>query len=294
MSLIKKIKAKIKSVCRLVRNEWSKPILVVVNHQVSSLFNEEIDCKTDWSSIDLYEKNIQWIVKHYKVISLEQAIYIIRRGKRIREKYAVFTFDDGYASIENALHILEKYNLPATIFINTAYLDDKKLSPVNAVNFIQSKPERELSKLPSELVTACYNIDDVNENNYKKFLEIINQNIDYIRPSVSVYLSEEKLEKLNKDLFTIGLHGHEHLISTFLDKEQFLENVNKNIKALQNYENYKPFFAFPYGNANEEKILTVKALGLVPVLCNGLKNNINSDCINRIPIDGIDLEKIRI
>jgi peptidoglycan/xylan/chitin deacetylase (PgdA/CDA1 family) len=284
-----------KAVRRRIDNWWSRPIAVFVNHQVSALFTPGIDCDSDWSSVDLYENNIAWILENYEVISLDKAIHLIESGSKIKKKYAVLTFDDGYASVLNALAILERYDLPATLFINSAYLDNALYSSVNAYNYIKAQPDEKRANLPKELVKACEYLEkEPSSDEYKQAVRIINENIKHIQPAGQVYLTYHELQSLNTNLFTIALHGDEHLMSTFLTDQEFIENVNKNIVALKNLSNYKPYFAFPFGNTDDIKNNIVESIGLKPVLCNGITYKRKDRSVCRIPVDGLDLSKLPI
>lgn len=56
----------------------------------------------------------------YSVVTLEQAVDYLSKGRRLPPKAVAITFDDGYAdNYEQALPILKKHNYPATIFVVT-------------------------------------------------------------------------------------------------------------------------------------------------------------------------------
>lgn len=69
-----------------------------------------------------FEQQMAYLHKHYRVLSLDQAIDDLEQGSC--QPGVVVTFDDGYLdNLHNALPILKKYNIPATIFITTAFCD---------------------------------------------------------------------------------------------------------------------------------------------------------------------------
>ncbi len=56
--------------------------------------------------------------RHYNVVSLEEIAKVIKEKKRIPPKTIAITIDDGYKdNYTYAYPILEKYNLPATVFL---------------------------------------------------------------------------------------------------------------------------------------------------------------------------------
>jgi len=290
VSLNKKLRNRLRNIIRKVYRLWSKPILIFAYHQVSSSFNPPIDCDTDWTSIALFERNLLWLSRRYTFISLTEAIDRLQSNKRRRKKFAVITFDDGYASVQNALSILKSHTVPATIFINTAYLDDAKLSSVNIINYVNGLSAQQELMFPPEFIYAVKNIGSVqNADTYTHYRNTISKYQSLIKLDSSVYLSSEELRNISDPLFSIGLHGHEHLGSTYLSDSEFTENIMLNYNALKEHKNFVPYYAFPFGIADEAKIDIVIKMGYTPFLCNGRINSLDSKAYNRISLDGIDL-----
>jgi len=59
----------------------------------------------------------------YSVISLEEAVESIKKGRRFIPGTVVLTFDDGYRdNFLNAFPVVSRYGMPATIFLITDYV----------------------------------------------------------------------------------------------------------------------------------------------------------------------------
>ena len=62
----------------------------------------------------------------YHVIDLGEAIDLIQAEQELPEKSVAITFDDAWRSIyDNALPIMEKYDYPYTVFVNTDPIDER-------------------------------------------------------------------------------------------------------------------------------------------------------------------------
>ena len=62
----------------------------------------------------------------YQVVDLGEAIDLIQAGQELPEKSVAITFDDAWRSIyDNALPIMEKYDYPYTVFVNTDPIDER-------------------------------------------------------------------------------------------------------------------------------------------------------------------------
>lgn len=71
-------------------------------------------------SLKDFEAHLKYLKEHnYQVLTFEKAIAYLKSSEP-EKKTAVITIDDGYQSFyENGLPLLEKYNYPATLFVNT-------------------------------------------------------------------------------------------------------------------------------------------------------------------------------
>jgi peptidoglycan/xylan/chitin deacetylase (PgdA/CDA1 family) len=70
-----------------------------------------------------FEKQIAHLVKNYRIISLDEIVERVKNKKSLRRCVAI-TFDDGFRNnYEKAYPILKKYDVPATIFLTTGYID---------------------------------------------------------------------------------------------------------------------------------------------------------------------------
>lgn len=69
----------------------------------------------------------------FRFISLTQALVAAKQGETLPPKSIVVTFDDGFGSVyTKAWPVLAQLKIPATIFVNTAYLDQNEPFPFDA------------------------------------------------------------------------------------------------------------------------------------------------------------------
>jgi peptidoglycan/xylan/chitin deacetylase (PgdA/CDA1 family)/CelD/BcsL family acetyltransferase involved in cellulose biosynthesis len=73
-------------------------------------------------STSLFEQEMRHLARHYKVVAMPELLKHLKDGPP--ETVVAITFDDGYRdNYENAFPILQRYNLPATIFLTTGTMD---------------------------------------------------------------------------------------------------------------------------------------------------------------------------
>jgi peptidoglycan/xylan/chitin deacetylase (PgdA/CDA1 family) len=87
-----------------------------------------------------FDQQMRYLARHFSVLPLREAFRRLRAGTLPRRACCI-TFDDGYAdNLTVALPILEKYGLPATIFIATGYLDGGRMFNDAAIDALGAAP----------------------------------------------------------------------------------------------------------------------------------------------------------
>jgi peptidoglycan/xylan/chitin deacetylase (PgdA/CDA1 family) len=71
-----------------------------------------------------FEQQVRYLVRHYKPCRMDQLVARLQVGGRLPEKLVAITVDDGYADfVQLAYPILKRYNVPATVYVVTKFID---------------------------------------------------------------------------------------------------------------------------------------------------------------------------
>jgi peptidoglycan/xylan/chitin deacetylase (PgdA/CDA1 family) len=98
--------------------------IILIYHRVANLSS---DPQLLSVTPDHFQAHIEHLVENYHPVSLTNLIEIVRSKKKLPRKMVCITFDDGYAdNFWNAKPILEKFHVPATVFVTTGYVDSKR------------------------------------------------------------------------------------------------------------------------------------------------------------------------
>jgi peptidoglycan/xylan/chitin deacetylase (PgdA/CDA1 family) len=266
-----------------------KPIPIFVFHQTGTDFNPLVDYEPIWSSMELFKQNIACIQKKYKVISLKKANMLMTRPILLR-RFAVITFDDGYQSSLNAIDYLIENKIPCTWFINTAYLDQKSFSIVDADIYLNHSTERN-----EEIIDKVEKSKRIlPENEYLQLENIILNQIDLSSIISKKYISREKLFSYSSPHLSIGLHGHRHWDSRCLTMNTFKSNLEQNIELLKLHPCYVPYYALAFGAYTQEQTDYLIQIGLTTLLCNNDLIHTKYPLLSRYCADGVDLSKERL
>jgi peptidoglycan/xylan/chitin deacetylase (PgdA/CDA1 family) len=111
---------KLNAIARRVRNTIDPGGLILMYHRVADVDLDQWGlCVTPQH----FAEHLEVLQKSVRVLSLRQLTQELEEGKPIHRSVAL-TFDDGYAdNLLNAKPSLEKYNIPATVFVANGYVE---------------------------------------------------------------------------------------------------------------------------------------------------------------------------
>lgn len=126
-----------------------QPIHIYDLHHVCKKFDDECMNLCDWMPIDEFQNKVLTMRQSgIEFISLSDAYHHICNDWFRRKKYAVITFDDGYASLKEILPWLQEHNIPVTLFINPDYAAGKAYRKTPKEKYLTIEELSELAHTP--------------------------------------------------------------------------------------------------------------------------------------------------
>ena len=267
----------------------------------------------DWCYLDedSFFKQAHYLSHNFDVISLSDAVDLIKEG-RIEGQKVVITFDDGFQNNSDiAFKILDEFRLPATIFLVTGLINTSKTLWYCLLNRAISNTSKDfinwngrnikLSDADSRS-TASWKIQDM----LKKYEHHLLMNklggiIKYLGDSIpnsvgdtSPYriLNLESVKEMSKsNLIEFGAHTDSHAILSLLSKQSLNREVNLSIESVYKLTG-KPcrFFAYPngkYEDYDEEIINLLSQSGIIGSVTSIPGNNGNGASLMELKRYGI-------
>ena len=111
-----------KNVRSLARRALVARAMILIYHRVTPL-----DFDPEWLAVtpDRFGEQMDVLRRHYHVLSLSELHACVEKGN-VPRKAVALTFDDGYAdNLLSARPVLERYDVPATVFVTTGKLEQK-------------------------------------------------------------------------------------------------------------------------------------------------------------------------
>ncbi len=215
-----------------------------------------------------------------------------RKGLRVEKRTIALTFDDGFLNnVQTAIPLLEKYHIPAMIFIcGISLLDRSYIHPSDLIDLIRvsSTSDVEINgsrfvKSGSRLIHSESGLDAYSHlntlslrewNDFYAGLKAINNTLNTtskIDKEVYELISGDTIRQLDSSsLIRIGSHSYEHINLANLTKSEIMDQLTFSKKTLEQYSG-KPIeaIAFPYGNYNEEVVCRSQEVGYKYLIAGG-------------------------
>lgn len=249
---------------------------------------------------DTFHRQITFLKKNFTVIPLGELLQKTASEFASRDKpYLSFTFDDGWLdNFENAFPLLTKEQLPATIFLPTAYLENKseqekllfwtdkiaiiasELSEENVNRYPPDYLPVEVQKAIGLFLSICRSTEASGEN-INLFLNPFRALIRPERDIALQWLENEFYEQLalhqrqryfswdnvrtmtESGVISFGIHSHFHNLQTEIDTEEIRADYEKAVTIFT--EQDVPFieaYCYPGGSYNDRTQIALAKAGV--------------------------------
>jgi len=215
-----------------------------------------------------FKKQLQFIEKHFQVITLAQAIQLTQHQLPLNKRYALITFDDGYVdNYDIAYPILVEQQLSAVFFIPTDYIDSPIVPWWDEIAWmLKNTTKKEFSFAGSGIFNIKGSpLDQV----IRKFLTIIKADprsmdekmlelktalaCEYqVNPTdASLFVSWQQLKEMRAGGMDIGSHTCSHRILSHIDTANQLQELQESKQILEaGLDCVIDSIAYPVGQSN--------------------------------------------
>ena len=258
-------------------------------HQVGDRYDPRFHHRYTYTDLSHFRAQLAYLKRRFELISVAEALALQERGE-VDRRYACVTFDDGDKGLgTHAIPALRELSIPATLFINTAYLGNAGASWVNTYQYLCNTDLR--GRISPDLHARMAQIRGTRDAQLYRRTRSEIEDLFHLIPSRDrgFFVDRDFLETLNDDLIHIGLHGHEHQRYSMMSPEWQRQDLTRNVQALSGLPAYRPVFAIPYGRPFDWSHATIGLcfeLGLRFAFANGGFNTGDEVGLRRIPADG--------
>lgn len=280
----KKLKKSIKEIINVTQFykflQWlnKKRVIILMYHGFFDESNQEgiEQYGNRWCGIKKFKKQIQYLRRNYNIIRLEQLIDHYTKDEKNPNKAVVITMDDGYKSNYSlAYPLLKQYQIPATIFIVTEFVQNQEylwgdrleyaiwkaeidtLTITINNNTCTCKIKEEIDKIESVGEIRC-KLELLSYNERKTIIEEIeNKTKNRISETgnattLQLPLQWSEIREMVKDgIVSVGSHSMRHPNLTTCTEEQLEEEIVESRKIIEREIGREcRLFCYPGGKYN--------------------------------------------
>jgi len=230
-------------------------------------------------SSQLFKADLAYFLKYFEPIELKELIRLVKEDKPLKKNYFHLTFDDGLRDFYDvAAPILKEQGIPATIFLNSDFIDNKAI-------FYRFKASILAEKLVAKgLLDISYSEKEILDELAKE------NNIDFEEylKNEKPYLTSPQIEQLIQQGFTVGAHSKNHPLYNQIKLEEQITQTKESIKAVITPYNLEyNVFSFPFTDfgVSHQFFAAIKNEVDLTFGCAGLKDDTIKNHLQRIPME---------
>jgi sugar transferase (PEP-CTERM/EpsH1 system associated) len=238
--------------------------------------------------VSVFERQMDFFRRRCHVLSLAECLHILQNDLPIPERAVVLTFDDGYKELYTVVRpILEKYQLPVTIFLPTDLIGKNTPLWFDAVaRRLQMADLRMLAfrdEVPKEIITIIRRLRNLPSDQCNRSARVAVSKIAELRHDLRMavvdalmtleidsngslditLLNWEMVKEMQATgLFTFGSHTATHSRLDLLPEQELDKEIAASGKLLEEKLNHPAeFFSYPWGCYNDFVVGKVKHSG---------------------------------
>ncbi len=224
---------------------------------------------------DAFEQQIRYLDEHFNVVSFEDAEELV--SKENDKPIAIITFDDGfYNNCSEALPVLQKYKMPATVFLATQHINRDstlwfcellQLLTITKKNCLlwqgQSYPLRSSAQKSFASSELQAQLNTLKNKDISAALKGISKTLECYEPlkfdkqSPFRMLDSAAIEQMiASKLITFGAHTHSHSILSNVEEDVAKSEIAKSISKVEKLTGHKcATFAYPNGRKQDFNVI---------------------------------------
>ena len=254
-------------------NPILKKLIAVSNQRVIVPFYHKVSDEKPTFEKSLYpsrkiaefKNDIDVLGNYFNPISMKEFIEISKSKDELNQNYFHLTFDDGLSNFYKIVApILKERNIPATVFINSDFVDNKALFfryKASLLFQVYEKSSVKGKKVFYDFFEGKEAIEEIlfaiNYNNKHILDELanaVNYSFEEYLETEKPYLSSIQINELIDMGFTIGAHSKSHALYADIS---FKEQVNQTKESMdwlvREFNLEDRFFSFPFTDLNVSK-----------------------------------------
>ncbi|HKW62484.1 MAG TPA: polysaccharide deacetylase family protein [Candidatus Acidoferrum sp.] len=253
---------------------------ILAYHRVAELRDTPaVDSRSVSATPEVFAQQMEHLARFYRVVSMPDVLEAVETGRTLPKRAVLITFDDAYADFaEIAWPTLKELNLPATMFVPTAYPDyperafwsdalyqafasttktELEVSPFGHLPLFPLDQKRRSLRVIQDYLTI------IPHGEAQWVVDSVCAELGLGRIQRGSVLSWDQLRELLREGLTLGSHTRTHAIMTRVRPDQMREEIQGSQEDLRRETGAcLPIFCYPNGNHNVTVVSALRGQGI--------------------------------
>jgi peptidoglycan/xylan/chitin deacetylase (PgdA/CDA1 family) len=272
-------------------NRTGEQVVHVFYHTVSDEYLPHISPLYRFKNVKEFEQDIDYLLKHFQAIDINDVLLHTKKEKAIVRPSFHLSFDDGLSEIYSVvMPLLLRKGVPATVFVNSAFVDNKDL-------FFRYKAALIIDKLNRLFSSQKYDFPDKSEILSIKYPDRCR--LDRIASDLALdfgaflqqkkpYLTSNEIKTMQQKGFSFGGHSIDHPNYYLLSEEEQMKQTLDSCAYVRNvFSEQHPYFAFPFSSEGVSDAFFENIYQTIDLTfgISGIKTSRNGRHIDRIDME---------
>ncbi|MEL6863779.1 MAG: polysaccharide deacetylase family protein [Bacteroidota bacterium] len=254
-----------------------------------------------------FEADLDYLLRYFQPVDMDTLAAHLLHGKALPTKAFMLSFDDGLKEVyEVAAPILKRKGLAATVFVNSAFVDNQALffrykasllidaiegkAPSTTVQKRIEKQLKTIAPLHSTIRQKLLSIRFHQSEVLDQIAATLEFDFEAFLKEKQPYLSRVQLEALVQQGFSIGAHSIDHPLYEELSLDQQIDQTQESVHFVRDHfhPNFKSF-AFPFSDHGVKQpffdYLAREKITDLTFGCAGLKEDSAPRHLQRYPME---------
>ena len=223
-------------------------------HTVSDEYLPHINPLYPTKNLSEFTKDMDYFSRHFEPVDINRIYSYIKQKQFPAKNVFHLSFDDGLRGVyEIVLPLLYQKGIPATIFINTGFVDNNDLFYRHKVALlIDSMKRKEPSSAVKSEIKKILAITYSQRECLDKTAELLEIDFQDFLKKHRPYLTVKELLNMKEKGFTIGSHSIDHPRYAEIGEQEQIRQTVESCKYIKDtFQESHAYFSFPF---TEEKV----------------------------------------
>jgi peptidoglycan/xylan/chitin deacetylase (PgdA/CDA1 family) len=198
-----------------------------------------------------FMKDIDFFSRYFEPVNIDTVYSSVTQGTFPSKNAFHISFDDGLRNVyEIIFPLLYQKGIPATIFINTAFIDNKDLFYRHKTALLIDKLKgKKTSQVVKSEIRNILSINYLQRESLDKIAVLLEIDFQEFLKNHRPYLTTDELKEMKEKGFTIGSHSIDHPRYTEIDEmEQIRQTVESCQYVKEAFQESHAYFSFPFSD----------------------------------------------